>query len=208
MTAQTSVDICNQALLLLRADAITALSDTTNEGIACNTLYTNFVNDILTKYPWSFCTKKALLTATTSPLNEFTYAHTLPATALRLWKLLPSTSTGASPIQDYDIQSAGDALAQVVLSNNATIYADYTFYKAEAYWPAYFTSFAVRAFAALLAIPITDKPDIAQLWQTAAYGPAQDNFLGGAFGQACKIDAMQKPTETIPSSPLIAARFS
>lgn len=205
--AADNIAICNQALYLLRADRISALASTgSNETIVCNEFYADFVNDILTRYPWSFATKKALLTATTAPLTEYKYAHTYPTEALRLWSLFPSASVGANPVSDYDIFSP--TTGRVIISNNSTLYADYTLYRTEVNWPAYFVIFATKALAARIAMPITDKPELAEFWKKEAFGSPSDNELGGAFGVACRLDAQQKPGETIISSPLIEARFS
>lgn len=204
----TNISIINQSLALLRADSIAALSDTSNEGVTANLFYTTFVNDVLTRYPWSFATKKAALVATTAPLNEYTYAHTVPTECLRVWAVWPDDTVGIDPITEYDIQSGGASAGSVILSDYSSLWADYTFYKSEAYWPHYFSTFVIKAFAALVAMPITDKPELAEYWTREAWGPPQDNYLGGAFGVACRLDAQQKPGETIVSSPLVDARFS
>lgn len=202
----TDIDICNQALALLRADSITAFNQGTNEADICNTFYDDFVNDILTRYPWSFATKKAALSSTTAPLNEYRYAHTIPTEALRLWALFPSSSVGAVPINDYDIQSP--STGRVVFSNQENLWADYTLARDEQYWPGYFVQFAIHAFAALIAVPVTDQVDLADMLHRKAWGAPSENELGGKYGVAIRIDAQQKPGEIITDSPLIAARFS
>lgn len=204
--AADDIAICNQALRLLRADTITALNQGTNEADICNAFYSDFVNDILTRYPWSFATKKALLTATTAPTTEWTYGHTYPAEALRLWALYNTTQARAAPIAEYDIFSP--STGRVIMSEQSTLYADYTVYRDEQYWPGYFVQFAIYAFAALIAVPVTDQTDLAEGLHQAAWGARNENELGGKYGVAVRMDAMQKSPESITSSPLIAARFS
>lgn len=203
----TIYSLCNQALTLLRADTITDFTDGTNESEVCSLLYGDFTKDILTRYPWSFAMKKSsALTATTAPVNEYSKAHTYPTEALKLWALRGSSSIGQDLVIDYNLQAVGTS--QVIYSNNTTLYADYTFYQAEAYWPSHFITFFTMALAAKLAIPITDKTDLADMWKKEAFGSSLENGLGGAYAIATRLDAMMNP----PQSPIIAgleaARFS
>ena len=203
----TPLIMANMAVGLLRETDVTSVtSDTSNAGLAVAKYYSHVANDCLTRYPWSFATKKTLLVVGTAPLNEYTYGHTLPDAVLRLWALTTSTAVGERPITDYDIQQPGSD--RIVNSNYATLYADHTYYVSEAYWPAYFVEFFHKALAAKLAIPITDQAELAGFWKQEAWGTAQENELGGAFGIACRIDSLQKPGEHINSDPLNEARFS
>lgn len=205
--AADDIAICNQALNLLRADTVTNIaSPTTNEEDICAAFYSDFVNDILTRYPWSFATKKALLTATTAPTTEWTYGHTVPTEALRVWALYNSTEARAAPVAEYDIYSP--STGRVIMSEQSTLYADYTVYRDEQYWPGYFVQFAIYAFAALICIPVTDQVDTAEMLHQAAWGARNENELGGKYGVACRLDAMQKSPEFIIDSPLVTSRFS
>jgi len=203
----TNIDICAQALSLLRAAPISSFDDGSNEADICQTHYSDFAEDILTRYPWSFATKKAQLNQdATAPTNEYRYAHIIPGEALRIWAVFSSDGVGAKPINDYDIQTIDGG--RRVFSNFPELWADYTVYTDEANWPPYFKHFAVHAFAALIAMPVTDQADLADRMQTLAWGARNENEQGGKFGVAKLIDAQQKPGEMILNSPLIEARFS
>lgn len=205
--ADSREDIASQGFGLLRADSVASFDEGTNEADIASLFYPDFVLDILTRYPWSFATKKRQINQdSTAPVNEYTYAHILPGEKLRLWALYDSDAVGAKPIKDYDIQSI-DGKPRV-LSNYSTLYAEYTIYIGEADWPGYFVQFAIHAWAALTAMSVTDQPDISEKYQRLAWGERNENEQGGKFGVACKIDAMQKPPEQIQSSPLIESRFS
>lgn len=205
--ADSREDIASQGFGLLRADSIASFDEGTNEADIAALFYPDFVLDILTRYPWSFATKKRRLNQdSTAPVNEFQYSHILPGEAQRLWALYDSDAVGAKPITNYDIQ--GPDGQRRVFSNYPTLYAEYTIYAGEEFWPGYFVHFAIHAWAALTAMTVTDQPDIAQKYHQLAWGAANENEQGGKFGVACKIDAMQKPGEQINSSPLIDARFS
>lgn len=203
----SNIDICAQALSLLRASVISSFNDDSNEANICQTHYDDFAEDILTRYPWSFATKKILLNQdATSPVNEYTYAHIIPGEALRIWAVFNSSEVGAKPIMDYDIQTIDGG--RRIFSNHAQLWAEYTVYTDEANWPPYFKQFAIHALAALIAMPVTDQPDVADRYHALAWGARNENEQGGKFGVAKLIDAQQKPGEMIVDSPLIAARFS
>lgn len=202
----SDIDIASQSLGLLRANTIASFNDGTNEADITKLYYTDFVQDILTRYPWSFVTKKRLLNQTDAPLNEWRYAHILPSESLRLWALYPSSNVGARAINDYDIQAPSGG--RRVFSNNATLYGEYTVYADESNWPGYFTHFAIHAFAALIALPVTDDDALAQQMHRLAWGTPEQGEKGGKFAVATGIDGQQKPHDEILQSPFIDARFS
>lgn len=204
--ASSDVDIASQALGLLRANTISSFSDGSNEADIASLYYPDFAQDILTRYPWAFATKKRLLNGTTAPVNEWRYAHIMPAEALRLWALFTSDDVGAKPINQFDIGGQGGA--RRINSNNEVLYGEYTVYTAETNWPGYFTHFAIHAFAALIALPVTDDPALADAMHRLAWGTPSDGEKGGKFAVAAGIDAQQRPPDEIISSPLIDARFS
>ena len=202
----SDVDIASQALGLLRANTISSFDDGSNEADIAKIYYPDFAQDILTRYAWNFALKKRQFNQTTAPVNEWRYAHIVPAEALRLWALYPTSSVGTMPINSFSL--GGQDGGRQVHSNNSTIYGEYTVYTAESNWPGYFTHFAIFAFAALLAIPVTDDDALAQQMHTLAWGPPSDGEKGGKFSVASSIDAQQQPPEIIVDSPFVRARFS
>lgn len=202
----TDVQLASQALGLLRANEITAFNDGSNEADICDLYYDDFKADILTRFQWNFALKKALLVATTAPVNEWRYAHDLPSECLRLWALYPSSAVGVKPINNYALQ--GQAGTREVHSNNSTLYAEYTVDVDEANFPGYFTHFFIHAFAALIAMPVTDDDALAAQMHRLAWGTPSEGEKGGKFAVATSIDALQQPPEVIAHSPFIDARFS
>jgi hypothetical protein len=205
--ADSREDIASQGFGLLRADSVADFDEGTNEADIAALFYPDFVLDILTRYPWSFATKKRRLNQdSTAPVNEFQYSHIIPGEAQRIWAVYDSDAVGAVPIKQYDIAHADGG--RRVYSNCAELWGEYTIYASEAIWPGYFVHFAIHAWAALTAMTVTDQPDVAAKYQALAWGAPNENEQGGKYGVACKIDAMQKPGENIQSSPLVEARFS
>lgn len=205
--ATSEIDICSQALTLLRANPISSFSDGTNEAEICDQLYDDFVKSLLASYPWTFATKKSQLSRETgTPVNEYRYMHIVPAEALLVWAVFDSSAVGCVPIRDYDIY-ASDGTRRIY-SNYETLYADYTAHVDEANWPPYFVQFVVHALAAHLAVPVTHNEGLAQYYAVKAYGSTSGNMKGGLFGSAAATDSKQKRNEYIFSSPITAARFS
>lgn len=205
--ADSNIDICSQALTLLRADTISSFSDGTNESDICDQLYTDFIKSLFSSYPWTFATKKAQLNLeSTAPLNEYSYSFIVPSEALLIWAVFDSNAQGAIPISDYDIY-ASDGTRRIY-TNRSPLYADYTVYLDEANWPPYFVNFAVHAFAAHIAMALTHNSSLAEFYSVKAYGSLSGNGKGGLFGQAAATDSKQKRNEYIFSSPFTEARFS
>lgn len=172
-----------------------------------NTMYEDHIKHLLSIYPWTFATKKRQLNQdTTDPINEYTYAHIIPAEALLIWAVFNSDDVGVLPVRDYDIY--GTDSSRRIFSNHETLYADYTIYPSESIWPAYFSQFAIHSLAAHVAIPVTGNADIASFWEQKAYGSLNSNRKGGLFGVAASMDSKQKRNEYVVSSPLTEARFS
>lgn len=204
--ASSDIDIASQAMGLLRANTISSFDEGTNEADISKLYYGDFAQDILTRYPWSFATKKRRINQTTSPLNEWRYAHIIPAEALRVWAVYNSGAVGAKPINNYDIQAPDGS--RVIMSNNPDLWLEYTVYTAESNWPGYFTHFAIHAFAALTAMPVTDDENLANYFSVKAYGNPSEGGNGGKYAKAVATDALQKPSDEILQSPFIDARFS
>lgn len=198
----TKASIASQALTLLRANTIESLNQDSEEAEVVNVFYTSFIEDIFSRYPWSFAKIKEELTASSTPTNEWEYAHTLPAGCLRVIAIYDSASTGARPIKNWT-RSGNE-----IHSNSATLYIQYIYYVPEASWPGYFAQYAYHALAALIAIPITDDENVAAYWKRITYGTDEENERGGKFGVAASVDSQSKPPEQLDMPDLIMARFS
>lgn len=202
----TKFDIASQGFALLRADTVASFTSGSNESDIGSVFYDSFVQDILTRHPWTFATKKRRLNQNgESPVSEYRYAHIIPSECLRVWALFPSSNVGAAPINDYDLQQVDGS--RIIYSNYENIYADYTVYVDESFWPSYFVHYAIHAWAALVGHATTGDTALADRMQVLAYGTPQEQEKGGKFGVAVDIDAQQKPADQIIDSPFIAARF-
>lgn len=200
----TDIEICGKSLLKIGETPISAFDSGTEVSDTCGTLYPDFAKHCLTMYPWTFARKKAQLARLNeTPLNKWKYAYQLPTSDfLKLLAVYDSSAVGARPVVGYEI------LYDKVFTDYSEVYIDYTFDCAEEDWPGYFVEFVATAFAAELAIPITNQDDLHDRLWTKAYGTVNDNLNGGLFGLAKKVDSQQVPSKVIQYSSIINSRFS
>lgn len=200
--ATSGIDLCSNALLRLGVEPISSFTEG-DVGNTCGTIYPDFIVNLLSIYDWQFAsTKVQLARLSTAPLTEYTYQFQLPSDMIKLQKVYIDTGTGRTVVTDYRLQDGK------LLTNNDTIYIDYTRNVAVSEFPPYFVEFAVLALASVLAIAVTDKAEYAQSFHQLAYGTANDNGNGGSFGKAKKLDSFQQPSKTVSYNRIITERFS
>lgn len=108
--ADTSIDICSKALLLIGANSITSFEDETREAEVCNSLYNTIKDSLLSNRLWSFSMKQVdLARLQQKPLRDYSYMFQIPNNVLRIKR----SASGA-----YDI--FGDK----VYSNSPTMSVD------------------------------------------------------------------------------------
>jgi hypothetical protein len=82
----SSVSICNLALIAIGEDPITSLNDARKAAILCQALYDPTRREVLEMQPWKFAKKQAQLAAsTTAPLFTYDNAFPLPADFIRMY---------------------------------------------------------------------------------------------------------------------------
>ena len=210
----TKVDICSQALALIRANSISSFQEDSNEAKTCSLLYDSFVKDIFSRYPWSFATKiQNLARLAVDPTDtKYQYAYAMPNDWLRI---LAVYDNNGNLIDDYEISgenfsnTENGVKAPILLTNTENgVKIKYTRYVDEASWPGYFINYAIHALADLLARPITDDDTIIEKMHRLAYGGPSEGERGGKFAVATYTDTQQQPSTEMDSNILIAARFA
>jgi hypothetical protein len=99
-----AVSICNLALQRVGAKAISALTEDSTAGRACNRVYAQARDSELRAHGWSFARERVQLAAdSTDPIFGFAKRYLLPADCLRI---LPTNGQDGTPIQD-DFQIEG-----------------------------------------------------------------------------------------------------
>lgn len=199
--AQTDIDICVQTLSRIGQVAIDSFEDGTPNSITCANTYPDFRRAMLNIYPWKFATAERQLSqiAGADPLG-FEFLYQLPAEALDAPEALYS-DTSKTRIKHYEI------IGNQVKSNNPEVFARYQVDVPENFWPPTFTIFVVEAYAANLAVPVTEEQSLANRLEIAAWGnTALRN--GGLFAAAKRIDARRSSQRSMleGGGPLIQAR--
>lgn len=81
----SEVQICNQALSLVGAQAITSLDDDTNEARLCRINYESVRDAVLTEHDWTFATRWETFPAENNPPpGEFANSFVIPTDVLAI----------------------------------------------------------------------------------------------------------------------------
>lgn len=130
--------------------------DATPEGKQVRLFYDACRQEVLCKHPWSFATKRFVLTVISgSPKftdDSMTIVYGLPADYLKMIALSDFNAT-------YKIESGADfGVGKVLLSNTTNLKIKYTFDNddPETYFPSFSVALATK-LASMICFPITDS---------------------------------------------------
>ena len=94
--ANTAVDLCSRALLLVGANAIQSFDDGSRESDVCSSIYETVRDTLLTNRLWSFSIEQLdLAQLNETPLRDWKYVYALPNNILRV--------RGVSGSKSFDI---------------------------------------------------------------------------------------------------------
>ncbi len=152
----SNVGICNTALAHLGDQKIESLDSSLepNNRLVelCNIYLPQARDELLESLPWTFARKRAALSATTAPVFEWTYAHSLPADCLRILELR-SGSNYDSRLEDFHIEGA------VIMSDSQFVGAIYVHQATAAEnYSASFAGALARLLASYLSGPVKGDP--------------------------------------------------
>lgn len=202
-TGDTALSICSDALIALGAAPISSFTEGTDAAQACDRLYPDLRDTILSTYQWSFSVKKTQLARlATAPTNEWKYAYQMPGDMLSgVLAIFASSGTNELPLR-YGWEIYGDQ----VFTNLETVYIDYQATVNETKMPPYFVRLLRLAMAFELAIIITDQTAKADYYRALAYGSPSENGRGGEMRKAMNIDGRGQSTQVIDDYELISVR--
>lgn len=189
--AVTSLQICQQALVVIGAQPIASFDDGTTESIACSNLYENTVRDELSQYRWRFATNQVQL----SRLVDFPSAK---------WKAayqLPPGCLAVATVFVNDIPTDFDRYEDNIFCNaleSDVVILEGTFYVDEQFWPPYFVQMIVYRIASQLAHSIAAQTDTSQMLDQMAIRHSR---------LARNRDAQGRTAPKIDTSRLINTRF-
>lgn len=199
----TDLSICSDALIALGASPLSSFTEGTDAAQACDRLYPDLKNTLLSTYVWSWTlTKIQLARLSATPINEWKYAYQMPGDHLTgALAVFESDSTAQRSVR-YGWEIYGDEL----VTNMETVFIDYQKTITEAKMPNYFVRLLRTALAAELAIVITDQASKADYFRALAYGSPGENGRGGLMREAMNIDARGQSTQIVEDYSLIQVR--
>ena len=130
--ANTALDICSRALILIGAEPISSFDDGSTEALVCVNLYEDVVRTALTNTRWRFATNQKVLNRLTDiPTGRFNFAYQIPQD-----NLMVHAVTVNDNLIEYQIY--GDKIYSNTSENDEVI-SDYSFRASELDFPSYFT---------------------------------------------------------------------
>lgn len=180
----TKIGLISKALILCGEKALNSLNDDRYGAEVGGNLFELIYESELQSNPWRFAMKKAALSRlNVTPLNQFSYAHQIPADCLIPRHVYPRAV--------YEIY--GDR----VYSNQLTVELDYTFKPEVSSLPAYFSGLLVYALAKDMVKPITESANAVTI-MTQKYVMQRDRAL--------YADAQARPSTPIQDQPFLQVR--
>jgi len=191
-TANSPIDICSRALILIGADPITSFDDGNTEALVAVNMYEDVAGASLVNSRWRFATNQAVLNLLSAiPTGRYDRAYQLPSDLL----MLHAVTVNDLPI-DYQIYGSK------VFSDTDpadVVVADYTYRAEEQDWPSYFTLAVEYSLAVVFATSIARDSTLASLMQNQAQN---------AMAKARSLDSQQQTSRKLTTSRFIAERRS
>jgi hypothetical protein len=162
--ADTKVDICARALIMIGAQPISSFDDGSTEALVASNLYENITQSILCRHRWRFSTEQQQLSLLASaPTGRYEYAYQLP-TSPDLLQLNTIT------VADIPIEYAryGDKIFVNGYDSQSALIADYIFRQDESEFPAYFKLGLEYTLASIFAGSVARDAAMIQQFSTLA----------------------------------------
>lgn len=166
MSSQSSIDLCNRALVRVGVDRISSFSANSVASQLANEEYEARVTERLcgvmpgwpppggSAFEWRFAMKSDDLGAptATAPADSWDYAYNIPSDLLAIRALRRN---------DRNVEFARYG-AQICCNEDAELVIDYTFRQVEANFPPYFTAALVEDLAAFFALAVKRHDGLAK----------------------------------------------
>jgi hypothetical protein len=162
-TQQVPVDVANAALALLGQDAIVAFGDRTKAGDMVRRFYRQAIDMTMRAVDWPFARAYIAGAPTALPANDqgWTSAYAYPADIYDVRRIVQTVA--GEDIRFQIRRPGGSGTDRLILSNKAGATFVCTAYVSDAAeYPAEFITAAAARLAAMMALPITGKADVAQ----------------------------------------------
>ena len=188
--AQSAVDVCSRALILIGAEPITSFDDGNNEALIASNMYENVARASLLNTRWRFSTNQAALNRLSdAPTGRFDAAYQLPSG----WLMTHVVTVNDTPIE---YQTYGDKLFCNEAASSELV-LDFTYRADEQGWPSYFTIAVEYELASVFAVSLARDQSLAQLMTQQA---------ATSMMRARNLDAQQQTTRKLSTSRFITNR--
>jgi hypothetical protein len=189
--ANSAIDICSRALILVGAEPITSFEDDTTEALIAGNMYEDIARTNLTSTRWRFSTNQAVLNRLTdAPTGRFDAAYQLPD------YLFVHAVTVRDLQIEYNIYGS-KIFCDAALSDELIV--DFTYRASEVDWPSYFSVCVEYAMAVVFATALIRDTSLSNLMST------QYEFL---MAKARSTDSQQQTTRKVVTSRFITNRRS
>jgi len=194
------VDICNEAMDLLGAATITALTENSKEARLCNRRFETVRDAVLRSHPWNTAIRRASLAQDSdAPAFGFTYQYTLPTDPYCLRVLSFWNSNVDSEIAAYDSQVMFKIEGRKVLSNEGTCKITYLARVTDTEeYDSLLSSTIAHKLAAETAYAITGSTTVSQ---------AMQQLYEVRLREARSIDAMEGVPDKLIADDFVNIRF-
>lgn len=188
--ANTDIDVCSRALILIGAEPITSFTDGTSEALVAANMYEDIARSALVNTRWRFATNQAVLNRlSAAPTGRYDAAYQLPTG----WLMTHVATVNDHPIE---YQTYGNKL-YCNEGPSAEVILDYTYRADEIDWPSYFTIAVEYELASVFAASIARDQQLSQLMQVQAQR---------AMIKARNLDSQQQTTRKLNTNLFIANR--
>lgn len=175
---RTQVHLVQAAQIELGLPPRYSLDDVTDFGAAVDIQFPRCIARCFGLHDWPFCRltdKPARLSET--PVNGFRYGFQLRGDRLGPPLKTSSDPRCRQPVRDILIE--GD----VLYCNEALIYTRCKVKRDPRDWDDQFADIFSVALASMLAIPVKQDADLAEMLHERAFGPRRQGLTGGLFGR-------------------------
>ena len=188
--ANSPVDVCSRALILIGADPISSFDDGNNEALVSSNMYEDVARASLVNTRWRFSTNQAVLNRLSeAPTGRFDAAYQLPTG----WLMTHVVTVNDFPIE---YQTYGDKLF-CNEDASASLVLDFTYRANEEDWPSYFTLAVEYELASIFALSLARDQSLATLMSQQA---------ATSMMKARNLDSQQQTTRKLTTSRFIVNR--
>jgi len=185
----TKVSICSNALLILGAQTINALTENSDRARLASNLYDATRDDLLRSHPWNCAVKRVVLAPDVDePAFDYGNQFSLPGDWLRTLSVGPDGFEVDYRVEGEKILATGTSLALRYIFRNDN----------EATWDALLVTAMELKMAAKMCYAITKSASMTEL---------TEKKLEAHMRMARSVDAQDDPAQTLGDERLLSARF-